>query len=697
MGEATSEEISEKEALAWLLDDRPCVPFAGAAISLADPACAPGVSTVIDASIGTLRDGAGLNEADLLPQANGGAMPSAGAGTSFQARLLPESCYGAIASVTGNADHLRLWQAYAWHAEDNSDKAPRPNLGHHLLVWLAHHHGTPVITTNFDCFLEDAARAQDLEPVVSCPERAGPFRPLAAGNGQIPIWKLHGSADKVDSLRSQAADLVRSSYPPLASLFDQLPRVFIVGYSGRDFDIFPLIADRLQGADMLWVDTAWEDPYTGRSHRAMSLRGCRRLTAKADDVARQFWIENIANPACARAVPAVQRCMALPEGISDQIRAKFREKVSNSARTEIDAALSGDTVQARVALAATVNTVADFSLTARILTADVIEDDESGLGRMILHLALSSMDRHADALTCAKEARRDAVRQRRILGWGRAELAVTYSQMQRFGSTFYQPELRRYQPPKHRVAGVGIRMIADACILSPIFASAVLLLRLRAEGPRHYAALEFASDYIEHLIRMAAVGTAAIEKFTGQRGRLLSNLIWIPIGRLAVHVGYMRGYLNVVKYRSRRNSGEAASNDEAGRAETQAVISAAIVGDFVAEAIAYRDAAHILLKKSKNVQRPVECDQLRKESARLLTESARLGEQCGSPSLVLKSLLLAHEYGLPQLRSMESGRIPSLADFVDQLQGDANQKIKQAIIYMLTPPSPDVPGDKLNS
>lgn len=601
--------------MAWLDRDTPFLAMAGAGLSIPAPTCAPGVEKVLRTTIDVLTTAA-------LPVTG----PDNPADFAFESRLLPESCYGAIAAAAGRADHLRLWEAYGWIGADPG--VPQPNAGHHLLVEQAARTGVPVLTTNFDLFLEQAAALQGLDAQVCLPRRDGTFAGEPVRSDAAAVWKLHGTALDPRTLRSQPPDLVRSSYNALrTALPSGLNRFLIVGYSGRDFDVYPWLRALVARADVLWIDLKFPP-----DHRARAVPDCLTCEASFEEVARSYLAAHRADSPAGRAAAVAAMVDPL---VSDRGREQFAERVEGAVREHVGAVVAGEPHLARLALTVMINTVADFPQAIRLARTGA--DLRSGDPRLLLALefALDSSDRLRSADLVARAARRRALLSGRVLLAGRAELALSYCRLRRHKSTFTEPEVRSaYRNPRRSTLAFA-RILLDAAVLAPLYVYASVMAARDTEDFGRYDALGFTADYIENLIRIAAVVRRVLERMPAAGlNRILDKEAWRFLGVLARRAGYMRGVLNVAKYRARRER------------NFEALFGSEVVGDLVAGALAERDAAlHCLsLADAPGVQDAVR-GELLDEALKHLLSALDGARRCGSPSLVIKILLIMRTRG----------------------------------------------------
>ncbi|WP_406109198.1 SIR2 family protein [Micromonospora globbae] len=640
------------EAVDWLDADVPCLVFAGAGVSVSAPAGAPGVAVPLGATLDLLTSLSGP-----LPRDATAAM------ADVSKRLLPELVYGSVAAVAGTADHLRLWESYAWTATPTGP-GPHPNAGHSLLAWLGHRHHLPVVTTNFDRLLEEAVARQGLRPVVGLPDRRNRFAAPVAGTGAVAIWKLHGTAVRVDTIRSQAADLARGSHRALARSLPRRPqRLLVVGYSGRDFDVFPWLAGLAGGARTLWVDVAFPP-----DHPARTVRSCTRLAADVEELARRFWRTATADPERRRWRLAVEAALARPAGEADLTRRRYAERVETATVAHLGPVLRADRARATVCLASALSTAADFRTTLTVLESAALGPAESVRSRLLRFFALESMDRHRDAERCAAVALRQAWSARDVFGLGRAEMAVAYARIRRFIGTIREPDLPRPRLRRDLPPRAAARLFADVALLAPVFAVAVLVVRRRTEGRRHYDALEFAGDYVEHAIRTGALIAAAGERLPAWLARWPLRVMWRTVGAAASAVGYLRGVVNSRKYLTRLAGRDAPVRD--------AVVAASLAGDAMAGAIAARDAA---LASWRRMDTPgADREVLRSAAGRELREAFRLATRAANPSMAIKVLLEMRRQGFP---------LPATDDEVralaGRMQGEADEAVAPAVVARL--------------
>ena len=241
---------------------RDVVFFVGSGVSLQPPACLPGAPALTRLA------------ADLfLPDD-----PSvADAVQQVVSSIQPEVFYEQI-SLFAPDGPVRLLEVLGTR---------RPaTFGHFLIVLLSARAGGPVITTNFDLLLEQAAEDLGLQKAV-----ARPFDNFLLKEGELSIWKVHGSIDDLARLgaAAMATTMARITQPNLGLLAQiaKLARekhLCLIGYSGRDIDLFPYLCQLPDKKAPIWIDPAFDADDSLR-RRAQEL-GARTVCSTLDEIVR---------------------------------------------------------------------------------------------------------------------------------------------------------------------------------------------------------------------------------------------------------------------------------------------------------------------------------------------------------------------------------------------------------------------------
>jgi hypothetical protein len=140
-----------------------------------------------------------------------------------------------------------------------------------------------IITPNFDCYIEDAL--EGIAPVSR--HILGDVDEVPAG---LPLLKPHGSLDRPDSICITIDRVARPLKGDARRAFQELVSgrvVLVVGYSGWDYDLLPLLAAATQEweSKILWLlydETSWNER-VGRVKLA-NPEHCQVINCKRVDV-----------------------------------------------------------------------------------------------------------------------------------------------------------------------------------------------------------------------------------------------------------------------------------------------------------------------------------------------------------------------------------------------------------------------------
>lgn len=212
--------------------------FVGSGVSIGYPACLPGVRSL-------LKCGASL----FLP-----------AGTVAPEGLWPEVFYHEATAFVGG----KALTAFDVLAQGQS----MPTASHYAIVSAAIGADAPIITTNFDQLLEQAA----LEVLGRKPVVVGPAGPFGQHVRAFSIWKVHGTVG--DDILSTMPRITQPNRELLAALGELTKEwhLCFVGYSGSDIDLFPMIQALSEKEGLMrpfWIDPSLEDQVLRR--RAASI------------------------------------------------------------------------------------------------------------------------------------------------------------------------------------------------------------------------------------------------------------------------------------------------------------------------------------------------------------------------------------------------------------------------------------------
>lgn len=636
--------VDQRAAIDWLDADIPTLIVVGAGVSMGAPTCAPGVRPFLDTTTRLLHRVAVFSPSD------GG----------YVDRLFPEACYGAIGQAFDTDRHLDMWGALA--PAIAGEVGALPNLAHHLVVDLASTRGWPVLTTNFDTFLESAARDRGCDLDDHIPTLNSRLR-LACAPGTVTLVKLHGSAIEssgdatsrpVASIRSTPADLSRCARIVRRMRFETEPsRLLVLGYSGRDLDLFPWIAERWSQAATdapqgLWVDPVLRD---SPDHRAWLMPGVMKLAGRADDLAEGYY-------ASKRVVPPVLAGRGDDPGLEDRYTRVVEHAVERAVGEVVDDSANNSAIALIGVLSAA---GAHNDVVALGFRDDVLNERRPADVHGLLWLvgACSALDRYTDAIGVARRARRSAIRLRSLTGVGRASVAAAYA---RTASESLMLPLPTHRRPVFGSMRAYAQVVSATVAYAPLAAVAfVRTWRQERPNPMTYG---FLSDYLEHWIRLGALLDGL--RRVGRPVAAVLELFWRVLERLCLASGHMTGVLHVGRYRSR--GGGALSEHES------ALARAGLTEHPIAMAIAHRDAV--------SVRRDVPANGLPATAVRdHLDEALRWARMSQSPSLLLKVQLARVQFGIdPPLDAAD------VNGTLDRAQCRSLQRQRAQILRALTAP-----------
>lgn len=171
---------------------------------------------------------------------------------SISNTIQPEIFYERLLYLTNNNDAcLHLWKSLN---DDNN----HPNLNHLFIVKYSFLNRVPVITTNFDLMFEKAAEILGIKYKVLLPN--DDFN--SSDNETLYILKVHGSLGSGDNATKELSITMTSLTKINSSLIKYLyslmkeKHLCIVGYSGRDLDLYPYIREYSHpgGKRIFWIN-----------------------------------------------------------------------------------------------------------------------------------------------------------------------------------------------------------------------------------------------------------------------------------------------------------------------------------------------------------------------------------------------------------------------------------------------------------
>lgn len=633
--------INGPDAVRWLLETAPTLVIVGSGVSMPAPTCVPGVAPFLKQTLDLLEAVTGITPSNPVDEPD-----------DFRRRIFPEICYGAIAEAFRTDTHLKIWEIF--NRATAARLGARPNSGHLAIVHLAAACGWPVITTNYDCFLEMAAEESGIPHRLDIPRIRDRAVQYVTQPGAMTLIKMHGSAEEPKTIRSTVGDLSR-----LARVLDRMTfmpapeRILLIGYSGRDFDLFPYVARLADRTDVLWIDPAHEDGDPSRfkeDHRAHHLNHARR--SRSVRVYMGYWNDLVA------ALPdAPRRTVTNPA--ADKVRKeRYLEAVSSAVEDHLGGLLRSDPGTTLAAFGGVLGGAGQHQDVVKIADrADEITDRSARMQTLLWAAhANSSIDRFKDAQTVIRQARRNALLSRSLFGLGRCSIAAAYARTADARLSVVPVADATSDDWRESLASFAMVLMTTIAYFSP---SELARLRL-ADLSRlpDTSTFRFAADYEEHLIRLMALINRIRTKFPVLKPVMV--WMWRQLARRCAAIGYTWGVFNVSKYLSRE--------DENYQGPAGSVTSGEIMGDLIGQTISLRDAGLYELSQGHE-----------EDARKLLDQALRKARQVGCSSLELKIMLIRVRGGIdPPYREVDIGSI------LKRAQGNRIRRERDAIVAALT-------------
>jgi hypothetical protein len=161
---------------------------------------------------------------------------------------------------------LGLWETLCFSEWENP---PHPTLTHRAVVAYSLKNHAPILTTNFDALFEMAPEAQNVDllvpPTITLEKLNAPI-----DTGHVRIVKLHGTIGNrgcdTSNIQTTMTSISVTNFDVLSYLGTLLEQksIAIVGYSGRDLDLFPAIRNLSfhvkNGNSIFWLDHFDNEP-----------------------------------------------------------------------------------------------------------------------------------------------------------------------------------------------------------------------------------------------------------------------------------------------------------------------------------------------------------------------------------------------------------------------------------------------------
>lgn len=173
--------------------------------------------------------------------------------------IQPEVFYENLLLLTNNEDCLSAWYCLLNDFE--------PNINHYFITKYSNEAKLPIITTNFDLMFEKSAEQLGIH----FKQKSFNDNPIELGNDSLNIIHLHGSINDRESIKTQIlttmTDITKINIPWIKYITNLMRTKYlcIVGYSGRDIDIFPFLASFSKkdiSKPIIWINKFINNDYS---------------------------------------------------------------------------------------------------------------------------------------------------------------------------------------------------------------------------------------------------------------------------------------------------------------------------------------------------------------------------------------------------------------------------------------------------
>lgn len=189
--------------------------------------------------------------------------------------IQPEVFYETIINASQQTPQrcLALWLALHPLAQRRYGVNCVPSYSHIAISEYASKHKRPIFTTNFDTLFERACEMLGKEFIVYSPLDKPPSQ---RSPHCVSIIKLHGTIRSLGSMFTTMTHITKLNRPWLDFFLNEASssHICILGYSGRDLDLFETIAIRSISAEKqtFWINKFADDPSDAASRRCNAIR-----------------------------------------------------------------------------------------------------------------------------------------------------------------------------------------------------------------------------------------------------------------------------------------------------------------------------------------------------------------------------------------------------------------------------------------
>jgi tetratricopeptide (TPR) repeat protein len=431
-----------------------------------------------------------------------------------------------------------------------------PDIGHLAVTLLAWMWNLPIVTTNYDIRLEQAARQLGLSPMVCHPRPRQGYRTVIRGAREIAIWKVRGSVDSPDSLETTLYNITHLDEHlrrQLKALFET-HRCCLMGYSGRDFDILPEIAGFNLPGHGYWLDVSFNAQHrihllsdrfiaveSSSTSFALSLRSLAGGRTKYDTVFQRF--QEAANASELASPKEKQK-------LEEEARARIAEIAGARLTFFFETILPTSSPKRLLIHALTLATIGETQIALTYLDRFLSVNSDSSLACRALVIkayCFNELSRYRESEEVARAAILTAQHSRL-----RAERGIALAA--RDNALYLQqvPPLRIWDNRywwRWKLWKTIIKMVCDCPVMRLSFST-----KLSEKGDPSHLRARWA--YLGHLIRITSIAQAACIAVT--KSRFLKPVIhktlvhwWHRLETGCKRAGYAVGLSNTAKYLER--------------------------------------------------------------------------------------------------------------------------------------------------
>ena len=195
--------------------------------------------------------------------------------------IQPEVFYESIIDMTRSYECLEIWRSLYRAEQEKHQVQCAPNIVHLFIVKYSSINNIPIITTNFDSMFEQACDLLNIQYRILLPTDSPPNKDVAT----LSICKVHGSVQDCNGEYSPHTlwttmtqiTKVNTKWIEYLSGLMKNKHLCFVGYSGRDIDLFPYIAEfpKKSGAKkIIWINRFNGDNSDVASKSCDAIRAC---------------------------------------------------------------------------------------------------------------------------------------------------------------------------------------------------------------------------------------------------------------------------------------------------------------------------------------------------------------------------------------------------------------------------------------